>query len=77
MKNQLPALLPSHLQHDLQHGLQHSHHVRYIFNYLITSLSQVSVPEMSVEVAFEFGRYVVQESCTLLSVTLKVFGEVI
>ena len=32
---------------------------------------------MSVKVAFEFGRYVVQESCTLLSVTLKVFGEVI
>ena len=32
---------------------------------------------MSVKVAFEFGHYVVQESCTLLSVTLKVFGEVI
>ena len=31
---------------------------------------------MSVKVTFEFGRYVVQESCTLLSVTLKVFGEV-
>ena len=32
---------------------------------------------MLVKAAFEFGHYAVQESCTLLSVTLKVFGEVI
>ena len=32
---------------------------------------------MSVKVAYEFVRYVAQESCTLLLVTLKVFGEVI
>ena len=35
------------------------------------------VPVMLVKVAFKVGHYVVQESCTLLSVTLKVFGEVI
>ena len=33
--------------------------------------------EMSVKVGFEFGRYTVKESCTLLSVTLVVKGEVI
>ena len=31
---------------------------------------------MSVKVGFEFGRYTVEESCTLLSVTLVVKGEV-
>ena len=48
-------------------------HIRPPHHFLILSL----IPEMSVKVAFKFGRYVVQESCTLLSVTLKVFGEVI
>ena len=32
---------------------------------------------MSVKVGFEFGRYTVRESCTLLSVTLVVKGKVI
>ena len=32
---------------------------------------------MSVKVGFEFGRYTVQESCTLLSLPLVVKGEVI
>ena len=32
---------------------------------------------MSVRVQFEFGRYTVQESCTLLPVTLVVKGEVL
>ena len=32
---------------------------------------------MSVKVQFEFGRYIVQESCTMLPVTLKVKGEVL
>ena len=31
---------------------------------------------MSVKVAFEFGRYSVRESCTMLSVTLVVMGKV-
>ena len=31
---------------------------------------------MSVKVHFEYGRYQVQESCTMLSVTLVVKGEV-
>ena len=32
---------------------------------------------MSVEVQFEFQRYIIQESCTMLSVTLKIKGEVL
>ena len=32
---------------------------------------------MSVRVGFEFGRYEVKESCTLLPVTLVVKGEVL
>ena len=37
----------------------------------------LATEKMSVKVQFEFGRYTVQESCTLLPVTLKVKGEVI
>ena len=32
---------------------------------------------MSVEVQFEFQRYIIQESCTMLPVTLKIKGEVL
>ena len=36
----------------------------------------VNTIAMSVKVAFEFGRYSVRESCTMLSVTLVVMGKV-
>ena len=36
----------------------------------------LAVEKMSVQVHFESGSYQVQESCTLLSVTLVVIGEV-
>ena len=37
----------------------------------------LATKKMSVKVQFEFGRYTVQESCTLLPVTLVVKGEVL
>lgn len=37
----------------------------------------LAVKKMSVKVRFEYGSYKVQESCTMLSVTLVVVGEVL
>jgi len=40
------------------------------------NLNILAVTKMSVKVKFEFGSYKVQESCTMLPVTLIVMGEV-
>jgi len=40
------------------------------------NLNILAVTKMSVRVRFEFGSYKVQESCTMLPVTLIVKGEV-
>ena len=86
--NHLQHVLQQDQQHDQQHdqqqGLQQQNLkqslVRYILSFyhlLIINSIMLATEKMSVKVQFEFGRYKVQESCTMLPVTLVVKGEVL
>ena len=48
-----------------------------IYHWFILYSYVLAAKPMSVRVQFEFGRYIIQESCTLLPVTLVVKGEVL
>ena len=77
MEHQLPVALLHHLQNDQQQSPQQSL-VRYtLYLSLVYLTCMLATKPMSVKVQFEFGRYAVQESCTLLPVILVAKGEVL